>query len=139
MLDPDRRARENERSRSPERKHKARSRQYGLTVDELTRLYEYQQSCCWTCDEPENGTRLSIHHDHTCCNRNGSCGECVVALLCRNCNRRAETFERLLGDSYPLKGFQASAFETLFGIRWAALFGPKALRPRYAMTVALAA
>lgn len=38
--------------------------------------------------------KLSVHHDHRCCQSSKSCGKCVVALLCGNCNIAAG----LLGD-----------------------------------------
>lgn len=124
------RERQNALSRAPHRVAKKRARQYGLDVSQLDALYAFQSSCCWTCGMPETSPRLSIHHDHNCCAGSGSCGSCVVALLCRDCNRRAESFEHLLGSDYPLDGQRASAFATLFGERWADLFGPMERRPK---------
>ena len=66
------------------RSHKERARKYNLSDSELIALYG--DGSCMAC-----GSRSDphIHHDHSCCNHQGSCGECVIGLLCGQCNRAA--------------------------------------------------
>lgn len=65
--------------------HRERARNYGLSANELIELIG--DGACRACnrsDEP-----LAVHHDHHCCPNGSSCGDCVVAALCQNCNRGA--------------------------------------------------
>ena len=51
--------------------------------------------------------RLTIDHDHECCNlKTKSCGECVRGLLCWQCNIRIAEIEAILkqGTVVPLAG-----------------------------------
>lgn len=68
---------------------------YGLTADALVALYERQAGRCAICGttEAENGQRLAIDHDHSCCAGDRSCGKCVRALLCSGCNLGLGNFQ----------------------------------------------
>jgi hypothetical protein len=78
---------------------------YRLTLDRYEEMLTRQGGGCLICGTPdERGNKLSVHHDHRCCPGKRSCGECVVALLCGDCNRaegllRSDPVrvERLLG------------------------------------------
>jgi hypothetical protein len=67
------------------RKHDLQYR-YKLSVEDYDRMFEEQGGRCDICNKPPNGTRLSVDHDHACCEVR-SCGECVRGLLCIGCNR----------------------------------------------------
>lgn len=72
------------RAAEPE-KHRLQFRawNYGLTVDALIELLAHG---CAVCRSHE---RLHVDHDHTCCPPGSSprsCGGCVRAALCHECN-----------------------------------------------------
>jgi hypothetical protein len=46
-------------------------------------VISFLSSACQVCGSSD---RLTIDHDHSCCDRDGSCGECVRGVLCMNCN-----------------------------------------------------
>lgn len=61
---------------------------YGLTVEEYDAMLEAQGGVCAICGEKcSAGRRLSVDHSHACCPGPKSCGACVRALLCMNCNQ----------------------------------------------------
>jgi hypothetical protein len=55
-------------------------RNYGITLDEHTQMYEDQNGVCAVCEKPGDGKwkKLCVDHDH----KTGK----VRQLLCRNCN-----------------------------------------------------
>lgn len=63
---------------------------YGLTRDDVDRLLAAQDGKCKICRQPPNPVhkkpKLHVDHDHKCCPGKKSCGKCVRALLCGNCN-----------------------------------------------------
>jgi len=60
---------------------------YSLSDGEYDRLYELQGGRCAWCRRATGATRkLSVDHDHSCCDGPFSCGHCVRGLLCRPCN-----------------------------------------------------
>jgi hypothetical protein len=60
---------------------------YSIDKDLYTQLYEFQGNLCAICKRANGKTRrLSVDHDHKCCDSRTSCGECVRGLLCRPCN-----------------------------------------------------
>lgn len=66
--------------------HSTRAARFGLTPEQLKELMAGR--FCDACGA-ENES-MHIHHNHACCNRGGrSCGGCVVAYLCGNCNTAA--------------------------------------------------
>ncbi len=57
---------------------------YHITPEQYWALYEAQGGHCAMCQRA-TGTgrrRLSVDHDHSCCNGPISCGQCVRGLLC---------------------------------------------------------
>lgn len=66
--------------------HELRLR-YSLTVEEYEALLDSQGGVCAICGGVNrSGHRLAVDHDHACCPGKTSCGRCVRALLCSNCN-----------------------------------------------------
>ena len=60
---------------------------YSMTPQQYAALHEAQGGRCAICQRATGATRrLSVDHDHTCCNGPTSCGRCVRGLLCRPCN-----------------------------------------------------
>lgn len=66
-------------------------RTYNLTEDQYNEILESQGGTCFICGPitGRNGSskNLSVDHDHKCCSGSKSCGKCVRAILCGNCNR----------------------------------------------------
>lgn len=61
--------------------HDATKRTYSLTTE---RVIEMLSKSCEVCGSSE---KLTIDHNHECCNSRFSCGKCVRGTLCQNCNR----------------------------------------------------
>lgn len=66
---------------------------YKMTVEQYEEMFKAQEGCCAICKRPEWRTTakgalqmLAVDHDHKCCPGRSSCGECVRALLCTDCN-----------------------------------------------------
>jgi hypothetical protein len=61
---------------------------YGLEVGRYESMLNEQDGGCAICFKTpeENGKRLAVDHDHTCCPGKKSCGRCVRGLLCDACN-----------------------------------------------------
>jgi len=79
--------REVTRARKASRHAKYVGRTYGLGDGEYEALHEAQEGLCYICKRAKGTTRkLSVDHDHKCCDGPVSCGECVRGLLCRPCN-----------------------------------------------------
>lgn len=76
------------RAASPTHRWTVYLRQYNLTPERYRELLDAQGGGCAICqvDECSTGHRFSVDHDHRCCPRYSSCGECVRGLLCRTCN-----------------------------------------------------
>lgn len=65
-----------------------RLRKYGMSKERFEELLVEQGGLCPVCDTPEPGVSgWHIDHDHACCDRKGSCGNCIRALLCGPCNQ----------------------------------------------------
>lgn len=73
---------------------KQRASAFGITVQDLQKMYIDQDFRCAICREPcEVYKNLSIDHDHKCCSsRARSCGKCVRGLLCAKCNHGLGSF-----------------------------------------------
>lgn len=60
---------------------------YGMSVEDYDALLASQGGGCAICHGVnKSGQRLAVDHDHACCPGKTSCGRCVRALLCANCN-----------------------------------------------------
>lgn len=82
-------------------------RTYGLTKEGYENLLESQGGVCAICKNPPGSRSLYVDHDHSCCSGNTSCGQCVRALLCNNCNIAIAHFKdspelMIAGASYIL-------------------------------------
>lgn len=63
---------------------------YHLSVEKYNTMIAEQLGCCAICGKSEE---LFIDHNHSCCPGEITCGKCVRALLCRNCNAGIGYFE----------------------------------------------
>ena len=73
-------------------------RRYGIEWEQYEKMLAEQGGVCAICQRPPtgrgtSGQRLHVDHDHSCCPGNRSCGKCVRALLCTNCNRGIGYFQ----------------------------------------------
>lgn len=59
---------------------------YNLTLGQYYELWKSQNGSCAICGLPEGNRSLHVDHDHACCSGSTSCGQCVRALLCFQCN-----------------------------------------------------
>jgi hypothetical protein len=88
-------------------------RQYNLTLDQYDEMLLAQGGLCVICKGVNaNGSWLSVDHDHACCPKKGeSCGRCVRALLCGNCNlmigQSGDSAERLRASADYLDRWNA--------------------------------
>lgn len=74
------------------------------TEEEINQLITQQNGCCYRC-----GVNLSdkfcIDHDHNCCDRAYSCGNCIRGVACTACNIADGLFA---GDVGRIKNFYES-------------------------------
>ena len=68
---------------------------YKLTARRYVELLDRQGGGCALCGKKPNDQRLVVDHDHSCCDRQGSCGKCVRGLLCTACNTRLGVYESI--------------------------------------------
>ena len=62
---------------------------YRLRVADYNALVDAQGGGCATCGRTpteQDGKRLAIDHDHSCCPGKKTCGRCVRGVLCDRCN-----------------------------------------------------
>lgn len=60
---------------------------YGVSPAKYLEMFEAQGGVCFVCKRPElKRASMAVDHDHRCCAGRYSCGKCVRALLCINCN-----------------------------------------------------
>ena len=75
-------------------------RKHGLSVTDYVNLLVAQGFKCALCDrEPTSWHRMSIDHDHSCCNKAHGCKNCIRGLVCLSCNAllgHLETKENLI-------------------------------------------
>ncbi len=66
--------------------HTNNIKRFNLTPEQYIDLANAQNNVCKICGGSDN-KRLSIDHDHSCCNGQFSCGKCIRGLICSRCNR----------------------------------------------------
>jgi hypothetical protein len=94
-------------------------RKFHTTEEWYERKLLEQHSHCALCDteRESDGSRLAIDHDHRCCKRSGSCGNCLRGLLCLRCNVLLGQLVKLLSLGLCLgteqSGWAAKAVEYL--------------------------
>lgn len=57
-----------------------------------------QDGHCALCDFVPTEKRLNVDHDHKCCDRRITCGQCVRGLLCDQCNFDLGFLEKFLSE-----------------------------------------
>lgn len=75
-------------SRAYDRDAKRRQK-YGVSPSEFQSMIDSQDAKCAICatGNPGGTGAWCIDHDHSCCPGKKSCGKCVRALLCADCNK----------------------------------------------------
>lgn len=83
-----------------------------MSIDDYNALLEFQDHGCAICGALIGavGRKLSVDHDHNCCEGQFSCGKCIRGLLCQNCNSG-------LGQFHDDVGLLARAISYLEGNR----------------------
>lgn len=68
---------------------------YQMSTEQYEKMLDRQGGGCAICGKTprENGKRLAVDHDHSCCQGTHSCGQCVRGLLCDFCNRTLHYYE----------------------------------------------
>ena len=82
---------------------KNRFRKHGTTKEKFMNMIETQGNGCALCKAPGTWETLVVDHDHQCCPKQFSCGNCIRGALCKKCN----TALGLLGDT--IESLQAAA------------------------------
>lgn len=69
-------------------------RKYGIAPEQYDAMLAAQNGACAIC---RRESPLTVDHDHSCCDSERSCGDCVRGLLCNPCNRALGFFGDDLG------------------------------------------
>jgi hypothetical protein len=79
---------------------------YGMSVEQYEKLLADQGGHCRLCPAVQMSSerRLCVDHNHKCCPGPRSCGKCVRAILCANCNRKIGFLEELMADGMIMPG-----------------------------------
>lgn len=112
-------------------KTKSRAEHHGITEEQYKAMVANQDNKCKTCgteftNEPRKRNSKSIDHDHQCCPGPTSCGKCVRAILCTNCN----TGLGMMGDNIETLKAAVKMLEEWNANFWSAPIAlPKAEQP----------
>jgi len=82
------------RRKQLQRRHKMTPEQYDA------QLYG-QGDHCALCSARQGDDRrsMAVDHDHACCDKELTCGNCNRGILCANCNRKVGFLEETLKDT----------------------------------------
>ena len=73
---------------------------YRLRPEDLAVMLLDQGNACALCEIAFSDTvKYEIDHDHGCCDKPGSCGECVRGLLCGKCNKLMIGIDKVRSDA----------------------------------------
>lgn len=62
-----------------------REKKYKMTLEQIERMIIEQGDACKLC-RGELGDTWTVDHDHACCPKAYTCGQCIRGVLCRRCN-----------------------------------------------------
>lgn len=70
-------------------------RVYKISHEKYDQLLLMQDNACAICGVKnlDSNKKFAVDHDHSCCPGNRSCGECIRAILCANCNAALGLFK----------------------------------------------
>jgi len=82
------------RRKQLERRHKMTPEQYDTQLKE-------QGDHCALCParQGDDKRRMAVDHDHECCDKELTCGNCNRGILCADCNRMVGFLEQVLKDT----------------------------------------
>ena len=83
------------RRKQLERRHKMTPEQYDAQLAE-------QGNHCALCSARQGDDKrsMAVDHDHACCDKEVTCGECNRGILCANCNRKIGFLEEVLKEAF---------------------------------------
>lgn len=68
--------------------HRNNLKRFNLTIEEYIALEKSQNGLCKICGGTDTrGIRLTVDHNHSCCDGAYSCGKCIRGLICGRCNK----------------------------------------------------
>lgn len=71
--------------RKKEQKRGHLKRKYNIDLETWELILFKQNNLCKICGL--NSKRFVVDHDHSCCNKEKTCGKCIRGIICENCNR----------------------------------------------------
>lgn len=65
---------------------------YRMTKQGWQKLFDEQNGCCYLCgvdlgEALKRKRGVHVDHDHSCCPRERTCGQCIRGLACHRCNQ----------------------------------------------------